>query len=237
MSQCWICGAIANSGEHIVKKTDLKRHMNNVSQSSPIHHRRIGQKKRPIGGFNAEALKHEKSICIQCNGALTQKHDEAWDKLSEYLNVTTLPRGANVKLDSVFPSNAQEQFKFVHLYFAKLFGCKVNESELVLSTSDIAQSIKSDSECLPLYIKVSHSDNGKSDGYCASSDLEVFRETSGIIKYVHFFYTVGNYTIDVMYSEDPTGLELEGYFQPSEIIDSFDVCEIEYPQKYNVPNS
>lgn len=226
MSQCWICGAKANSGEHKVKKSDLKRHMPLVGQKTPIYHRSNGRKKKSLGSVDSGAIKFNKSICSLCNGALTQKHDLAWDELSEYLFSTALHRKANVKLNDIFTNDIYDSIRSVHLYFAKLFGCKVVESNINLDISDVADSIKNDILCNSLYIRVRHSDNGKSKGYCAISDVSHFEATNKNVEIYSFFYTVGEYTVDVLYSDNLEGFDMEGYFQPMRGQDNLDICEV-----------
>ncbi|GIB63465.1 hypothetical protein VCSRO93_3604 [Vibrio cholerae] len=234
LSNCWICNAPANSGEHIVKKSDLKQMFPGVvNQQSPIYHRKNGEQKRPIGSLNAEALKYEKSICSNCNGGLTQRHDESWRTLSNTLMSLARQRCSTVDLKKVFPSSVYQSVINVQLFFAKLFGCKAIESGLGVDLTCTASSIVNNDVHPNIYLKFRHSDNGKSASYCAVSDFEVFHDKHGRLIYAHFYYTVGEYTVDVLYSENVEDLDMKGYFKPDQTITSFELCEVDYLQGFS----
>ena len=227
---CWICGCPANSGEHKIKKSDIKKLMGNVNQQNPIYHRANGIKMRPIGSFNAEALKYSNSICTRCNNSLTQKHDRSWGKLSDYLKSHFNSRLAEVQLSAVFGQRYEEDIRNIQLFFAKQFGCNIQEALYPFDLGDIAQAIR-DNKIIPnLYLKLRHSDNGYSKNYCAVSDLQVSKSPKQQINYIHFFYTFGAYSMDVMYSECPDYLDISEYFLPSDISNSICICKVDYLQ-------
>ncbi len=234
MSDCWICGAHADSGEHMIKKTDLQRAVSGtVNQKTPIYHRVSGIKKRPIGSLKAEALKFEKSICATCNGALTQPHDYSWDILSSFLAGNVVEVGEEIDLTTVYGEKIEEHVLNVHLFFCKIFGCAVQDAQLKLDLSNLANSILTQSYCPDLYIKIRRSDNGKSTSYCALSDIQVFTLKDGTMKYAHLFYTVGNYSVDIVYSTDTTELDLTDYFKPNGAISKLTMGAVEYNQEYS----
>lgn len=75
-NKCWICGARGPlTGEHKVKKTDLKLHPTMV----PKFLVRIGGKPAPIQGLNSKQLKFLPSICARCNNSTTQKADRSYE--------------------------------------------------------------------------------------------------------------------------------------------------------------
>jgi hypothetical protein len=233
MANCWICNAQANSGEHIIKKSDLKLSMSGeINQKSPIHHRLNGEKKRPIGSLKAEALKFNKSICTNCNGSLSQPYDYSWAILSRYLHTVSFETGEELELSKVFDSDISSNLNNVHLFFAKIFGCSVVESDFRLDLDILAQNIKTNTCCPHLYLKMRNSDNGKTDSYCALSDIEVFRDESGKFKYAHIYYTVGKSTMDIIYSDNIVDLNLTEYFQPSNTLRKIIIGNAEYRQGY-----
>jgi hypothetical protein len=73
--KCWICGSEANSGEHVIKASDLKDVFGNITQKNPIYtHTRL-RKNQPIRGIKSDTLKYSARICARCNNELTQPHD------------------------------------------------------------------------------------------------------------------------------------------------------------------
>ena len=233
MPDCWICGAQADSGEHRIKKTDLQRVVSGtVNQQSPIYHRANGIKKRPIGSLKAEALKFDKSICANCNGSLTQPYDYSWDVLADYLSKNKIEVGQKLDLSRVFSENIEGNILNVYLFFCKIFGCVVVDSSFDLDLSKLAESLTTKKVCPDLYIKIRRSNNGKSGSYCALSDLEVCTLKDRSVKYSHIFYTVGEYSVDVLYSQDITDLDLTDYFKPNSSISKLTVGKAEYIQEY-----
>ena len=233
MAQCWICGSQANSGEHRIKKSDLKGTMNGeINQETPIYHRANGVKKRPIRSLKAEALKFDKNICSTCNGSLTQQHDYAWENFAKYLRGRSFATGEEIELNSIFDSDIKSNLINVHLFFVKILGCHAVESGLSLDLTSLANSITTNNICPNVFIKVRNSDNGKTDSYCAVSDIEVSRDTSNNILYAHMYYTVGKYTVDIVYSEVPSEIDLIDYFQPSDSLTKIIMGNVEYQQGY-----
>jgi len=72
---CWICGAPSTTGEHIIKKTDLKSEFGRVTQQAPLYFHREGGRSKRFGSFNAKVLKSP--LCEKCNTSHTQRHDQA----------------------------------------------------------------------------------------------------------------------------------------------------------------
>lgn len=218
-SKCWICGVDSNSREHKIKQSDLKHLYPAVSQTKPVLHRTNGIRKRPIGSHKADGLKYPKSICAICNGALTQPYDYAWETLSDFLFTHSKKIHNNnvVDLVDVYSLDLQENIKNVQLFFAKLFGCKLIESEFDFDLSEIGNAIRTNTEIPPLYLKLRRSDNGKSESYSAVSNIEVRKSASGELEYIHFFYTVGTFSIDILYCTVPNEFDLKDYFLPSTV--------------------
>lgn len=238
MPQCWICNAQADSGEHKIKKSDLKRTMSGtVNPTSPIYHRVSGEKKRPIGSLKAEALKFDKNLCGACNSSLSQPHDYAWDVLASYLHEVSFETGTEIELSKVFKSETNFNLINVHLFFAKIFGCAIAETGFDLNLKILAKSIMENTSCPYLYLKIRNSDNGKTDSYCALSDIEVSRGKSGDLQYVHIYYIVGRYSIDIVYSENAADLDLTNYFQPSNTLTKIRLGSIEYKQGYQADST
>ncbi|UWQ17331.1 hypothetical protein [Jannaschia sp. M317] len=120
-AKCWICGSSGPlSGEHKIKKSDLKR--------SGFSHGLWGDGKRKykIQGLNSKYLKFPNSICQKCNNSDTQASDKAYDALQTVLPEMLMQLFVEDKkiYDSLawIPidlSGAQEVAK----YFAKHLGC------------------------------------------------------------------------------------------------------------------
>ncbi len=130
--KCWICGNKGNTGEHLLKASDLKAHFGHVSQKKPLYFNTDGKKKIKLGSKKGQRLKSKAVICNSCNSNLTQPYDKAWEKLSAYLrtNWTALNKTKKLDLSKVFPGSSKKSLLDMHLYFVKLFGCRIIENNI-----------------------------------------------------------------------------------------------------------
>lgn len=126
---CWICGDVADSREHRIKKTDLKESFGDFSQSKPIFISTDGKLNKPAGSLKSDRLKFGKNICRLCNGTLTQPYDLAWGSLSNALAnvIKSNPAVKTLKASKVFSLNARIEMLRVHLFFLKWLGCCISE--------------------------------------------------------------------------------------------------------------
>jgi hypothetical protein len=130
-ARCWICSNPADSGEHKAKKSDLRAVFGPISQGAPLLLNDAANKNRRVGSLNADAIKWKRMLCHTCNTARTQRHDQAWEALSNGLRSWTpsLRPGSVVRADRIFPNATAEAMLLVHLYFAKALGCLVVEAD------------------------------------------------------------------------------------------------------------
>lgn len=83
--KCWICGNEANSGEHILKASDLSSIFGPVTTHAPLYKHTAKQKNQLIQGIKSDQLKSKARLCARCNNERTKPHDKAWEHLSAYL--------------------------------------------------------------------------------------------------------------------------------------------------------
>ena len=210
--KCWICQTNdADSGEHSIKKSDLKALYPNTTQDSPINHSRNGVKKRPIRSIKSKAFKYEKVICEDCNNSKTQAYDETWEVLHKYLSGhwSEIIKNDGFYLDKIFQCETEKKMKNVQLFFIKLFGCKIKQSGKSNALSDLSKSLLMSEEHPNVYISFRDSANELKNNHSVNSDVQVYKE-HGKLKYMHWFYTVGKITVDLIYSPDVQYLELNG---------------------------
>ncbi|MCU6434420.1 hypothetical protein LPB67_11615 [Undibacterium sp. Jales W-56] len=146
MKNCWICGDLADSAEHMIKASNIKAMFGKIDNGHPLFRRIDDEKHERIAGIKSEKLKFEKSLCSGCNNARTQKHDKAWEKLSNYLLVRSpkIDVGERIRLRPVFNDGLRKGMLGVHLYFLKLFGCLIIENEIPLDSQEFANCILND---------------------------------------------------------------------------------------------
>jgi hypothetical protein len=142
MQICWICNADASSSEHRAKASDVRQVFGEVSEKSPLFTTNDYGKPQVVKSISAARFKFNKPICARCNNQRTQPHDRAWEKLSRYID-SGHKQGKWLKiirLDDLteYPS---EFMLDIHLYFTKLFGCQINDSEAPIPLTEFAKAI------------------------------------------------------------------------------------------------
>jgi hypothetical protein len=127
--KCWICGHPANSGEHMIKASDLRDRFGAVSPDEPLYMHKLGRRNIPVRGLKSRLLMSAAPMCAECNNVRTQPYDMAWQRLSQHLGrrVTPLEVGHVIKLLQIFEGRVRASLLDVHLYFVKSFGCKAVE--------------------------------------------------------------------------------------------------------------
>lgn len=98
--KCWICGKEGDSGEHMIKASDLKLYFPDVSQKKPLYLHSAKRRNKEIGSIRSSHLKSNALLCKKCNNELTQPYDKAWEKLSKYLyrNLCTIEKSKSFSL-------------------------------------------------------------------------------------------------------------------------------------------
>ncbi len=104
--QCWICGSDnPATREHRSKASDLRALFGQVSQASPMYFHEDECWYKKAGSLKADILKYEHRICLACNSAPTQAHDNTWKCCSDKLRMR-LPKlhmGETSRLNRIFP--------------------------------------------------------------------------------------------------------------------------------------
>jgi hypothetical protein len=154
---CWICDAAdANTHDHMLKASSLRAGFPNVSQKEkrPIHFRR-GLEKAKAFSAKSDHFKFNVPICAECNGVLTQPHDEAWSLLVKafFGPLSGLKPGDHLDVRSVYGREVVSEMRNVHLYLLKLLGCHIIDAKTPLSVSGIARSILRGTANAEVYVK------------------------------------------------------------------------------------
>jgi hypothetical protein len=140
---CWICGADANSAEHMVKASDVRAHFPGLNQKTPAYRQSSKRKNEPIRGAKAPILKFRPSLCAHCNNARSQPWDKAWAALERGVRESrpALRTGDRIPLEHIFPNARYSSMLGVHQYFTKLLGCYSVEYDVPLPVSSFAHHL------------------------------------------------------------------------------------------------
>lgn len=132
--RCWICGDVANSSEHRLKKSDLIRAYGRgpYRGDDELLHFREGGTKEPtvIQGANACSLKYSHNLCHRCNTTTTQPFDRAYDSLMEWLSAhgSQVLQRRFINFAQVYGDQFEGPQRNLFKYFAKSFGCRLVEA-------------------------------------------------------------------------------------------------------------
>jgi hypothetical protein len=129
--KCWICGINdANSGEHLIKKSDLRDVMGKPTEAAPFYFHKPGLQAKAVGSLNADILKSSAPMCAHCNNTRTQPHDLAWETMSGWLSTRPKPlrKGQFIRGNEIFECATWQNLRGVHLFFVKTLGCLIVEA-------------------------------------------------------------------------------------------------------------
>ncbi len=199
--RCWICNSPGTTKEHLFKASDIKLYFPGVSQKNPIYLHKKNNKNIPIGSKKNDHLKSQALLCSQCNHKTTQQHDEAWKIMSNYIsnNVKNIERYCRIDIKKVFPGNSTKSGEFMHLYFLKLFGCLLVESNNNTLAHELATCIIKGRPHPHVFLYISESITALGGVYYGVSDLDVVFSSSGVLSGAGWEYMIGEYIISLRY--------------------------------------
>lgn len=213
---CWICSTRpADSGEHRFKASDVRTIAPRVSQATPVFLQRDSRATNDrVGSAKAERLKFSKSICTECNNALTQPYDLAWERLSEYLftNWQMIAKRGSFDLSKPFPGGTRVAALNVHLFFVKLFGCKLHAESKVVDMAPFSKALLTGTAHDDVSITIAHS--LVDDRRVLMYDSEVYTMTekgSGEMHGAVWLYLVYHVAVKIHYIKAGTRLHAVGY--------------------------
>lgn len=201
VDKCWICGQPANSGEHRIKRSDLKAIFGKPTQKSPIfvHNQKATNFK--VGGLDSNALKLPARLCAHCNNARTQPHDLAWERLSAFVRQADPSVGSYLRADRVWSGHSRARMCAVQLYFTKLFGCLIVEGEIPIDLAPLAKAIMDNRYCPHIFLQLGRID--RSEVIVGTSDVSaVIRDPGRVCVYAGWTYELRHFAVAVSYAPD-----------------------------------
>jgi len=213
--KCWICGDEGNTGEHLLKVSDIKDIFTNISQQSPILYHDDNKKNVLVGSPKSNRFKSDAKICAYCNNSRTQPHDESWRTLSTYLRSLPLHRRGPLKtrLNRAFKQNIFYHSVCIQLYFTKLFGCRIAADQLPIDLKPFAHAIMTNTpvDCLFLVFKKAMPNNIRA---LSITHIQTIQEDTDV-DIAGWVYSVGELNVEVMYTKKPERVRaVEGSFHP-----------------------
>jgi hypothetical protein len=199
---CWICGAPADSSEHMVKASDLRAVFGKVTQGEPLYRHAGEERNLPIGGVNAAPMKFKPSICQRCNNARTQPHDKAWEALSAAARSAEPPleRGSQLPLQAAFGAEIENGLLGVHLYFVKLLGCHAVEYGVPLPIKTFAVAILGGYPHPNVFLSFANESTNQGKNQVHVGNISA-ANVDGLTVGATWYYIIGTFGVLVTYSE------------------------------------
>ena len=199
--KCWICGAEGNSGEHMIKESDLAAVLGNISQNDPAYMHTAERRNIHIGSLKNDRLKSPARICHECNTARTQPYDRAWERMSAALRGRrpVIGPGSIVRANRIFKADTKLHMVFVHLFFVKLFGCHIATGDLPIDLREFSDALKSGKPHPCVYLRF-----GKFAGMQILGTLrvDVDLDSDGSCLFASWFYESGAFAVNLMFAVD-----------------------------------
>ena len=128
---CWICGELANTGEHKIKKSLLNDIFKKNFDIKSLQHFKNG-KFTTLQGANSKKIQYLNSLCTICNNHKTQVFDFAFDKFFKYIknNHKTIFKTKMIDFSVIYGNNYNLESINLFKYFVKIFGCDLRDNNL-----------------------------------------------------------------------------------------------------------
>lgn len=216
-AKCWICGGDATTGEHLIKRSDLKQIFGEPQIGAPLFLHNVNKTNLKVQGLNSKALKLEKSLCSKCNNQVTQPYDRAWEQLSAFIaeHKDRLRPQSIIRADRVYATHSNLMMRYVQLYFVKLFGCLIVSNVIDFDLSSFARSLQSRKFHPDVFLKFGCVP--RSEQIVGVAGLSTAIENrSGVIAGAQWFYELEGIAVNVIYSPVP-GLwtDTDGSWHPA----------------------
>jgi hypothetical protein len=144
MQKCWICNLNeANSGEHKIKASDIRKLMGDKKFDGFF--KIEGEDFITINNSKHKSLKFPKVICDDCNNRITGQSDNSYDDFISYVTNNYDDLVADMKIDfkKIYGENWQKRKADLYRYLAKHAGCKTfsDHGEKYIDLSELSSFI------------------------------------------------------------------------------------------------
>lgn len=157
-NKCWWCGNLADTAEHIYKKTDLEREFGKKKEfikNSPVKFKDQSTPTISIESSKSRVIKFPKNLCSYCNNIRSQPHDYAYDKFVDYFksHEDEIYQSQTIDMSKIYCSNWKVEFSNLLKYFVKNFCCRIYELNIEIY-EDVKLFLDDKSELETLKIRI-----------------------------------------------------------------------------------
>ena len=131
MMKCWICNDPAETREHVIKQSDIRRLFGRGPYPKDKRLKRTDQNqtKKIIQSEDSIHIKYQKSLCKYCNSTRSQPWDRAYDEFIEYIliHASELKKKYRIDFTEVTQTDINKFTSNLYSFFVKAFGCQLQE--------------------------------------------------------------------------------------------------------------
>jgi hypothetical protein len=198
--KCWICGNEAKTGEHLIKASDIRSYFGSLTKDKPVYCHTGVKKRKILQSADSIHVKSGALICNECNSSRTQEHDRAWETLSAYLqnNPDIMLGGKRFKLSKIFPGGTCRALLCIHLFFVKLFGCRIVEDNVPIDIEMFSNAIMNNKAHEHVYIGIGYLEAHETKKSAGLTDIEA-RNINEKSEFATWFYNIGNIGVNIIY--------------------------------------
>lgn len=141
--ECWWCGEIADSAEHMIKKSDVKRMFSEKEPEQPILAIRYSEsgegfpEQNIVQGPNSGYIKFSRILCSKCNNAKSQPFDKSFSIFSDYISKNQEKILTDLRIDfrKVYGRYWSNETFNLGKYLLKHIGCRIADSGIAVPKS------------------------------------------------------------------------------------------------------
>ena len=135
--KCWWCGAVADSAEHRIKKSDI------ISQFGKGPYQKddqvvVGNSTglRKINGPKSKEIKFRKNLCQNCNNNVSQEFDLSYQYFTEYLinNENHILETNELNWSHIYGDQWQHKKENLLRYYVKHVCCRLSDHNIKISS-------------------------------------------------------------------------------------------------------
>ncbi|MEX0678078.1 MAG: hypothetical protein WD063_13435 [Pirellulales bacterium] len=153
-ANCWMCGKASETGEHRIKKSDLVERFGKgpFRGADALVHVKAEQM-CDLQGPNSKLVKYEKNLCAHCNSTATQPFDKAYEQFVPWVmeNEAEVLKRRVIDFEAVYGADWENKQRDLFKFFAKCFGCRVDEAGRDVP-QDVIDLMEKDSFETALYV-------------------------------------------------------------------------------------
>lgn len=124
--RCWWCGEVADSREHRVKASQLRKMFSTADHL--MLSGKDGERPTRLNGVKAKPMLFPKVLCAKCNNSRSQPFDEAYDMFVQKIwdDPEYFRDRSEFDMVDIFPDDPDGEAKLAR-YYLKNIGCRIAE--------------------------------------------------------------------------------------------------------------